>query len=494
MDGGGGTVNSGSRRDLTANPSNGRMSRHRPPVVSLRALRLRRCCLISPVEQVLLASRRRASSSSRPPRSGLEWTAPGQGDAVSSPGWLALGLAFEPAPGSRSGTVPLPWPSSSPPLRWPAGGSPFDVRVRSAVSAAWRSLLHVVAAPSFLLPPARDGGNRLIGESRGLLVSVLRGTAIGLPVIGVVGLLLASADPVFASFFNLSVDPPDLFLHALLSLIGAWLVGGLVRAASGDSARTEGRAGWRLGATEVITVLAVLDMVFLAYAIAQLVGALGAGGDALRAAGVTYSDYARSGFFQLLWVAGITFVSLLALSAMVRTETPRSLLAVKVLAELAVALTLVILFVAWRRLSTYEDAYGWTMLRFYSHAFAAWIAVAFCSLAVWIAGINAQRPAWIYGATATAGIGALVVLNLINPEALVVRLNVSRPDMATFDPAYLAGLSEDATSEALSPDVPSRFAARLRTATCSRRATRRDWAAFNLSSVLADAKRSEACQ
>jgi len=408
-------------------------------------------------------------------------------------GLAGVGLSFRASPWLQVGDVMAAIILLGVAAALARGGSPFDLRVRSALVAAGRSLLHVFAAPAFLWPPAREGGKRLVGGSRGLLVAILRGAAIGLPVIGVLVLLLASADPVFASFFNISLDPPDLVLHASLWLTGAWLVGGLLRAASGDSARVEDKAGRRLGATEALTVLALLDLVFVAFAVAQLVGALGAGGDALRAAGVTYSDYARSGFFQLLWVAGITFVSMLALSAMVRTGTPRSRLAVQILAELAVALTLVILFVAWRRLSLYEDAYGWTMLRFYSQAFAGFIATAFCVLAIWIAGINAQRPAWIYGASATAGLCALVVLNLINPEALVVHLNVSRQDAATFDPAYIAGLSEDAVPESLGPDVPGRYAGRLRTATCSKAAPTRDWAAFNVSSVLAHAKRAEAC-
>jgi hypothetical protein len=374
------------------------------------------------------------------------------------------------------------------------GGSPFDIRVRRAVGAAWQTFLHLLAAPAFLLPPARTAGGNMVGGSRDLLVAVLRGALIGIPVIAVLVALLASADPVFASFLNINIDPADLSLHIFLWVTGAWLVGGLLRAASGEHVDSPTRASWQLGAPEVITALVLLDLVFVAFALAQLASALGAGGDALRAAGVTYSDYARSGFFQLLWVAGITFVSLLALAALVRAESPTSRKAFKVLGLVAVALTLVILAVAWRRLALYEDAYGWTMLRFYSHAFAAWIAVAFCLLAAWIAGTRPDRRTWIYGATATAGLGALLVLNLVNPEALVVRFNVARSDTATFDPQYLGGLSSDAVAESLSPDVPGRFAVRLRAAACSAIPLSRDWAALNLSSVTADVRRREACR
>jgi Domain of unknown function (DUF4173) len=56
-------------------------------------------------------------------------------------------------------------------------------------------------------------------------------------------------------------------------------------------------------------VLALLDAVFTAFAIAQIL-VTGAAQETLKSAGVSYSEYARSGFFQLLWAGGITLVTL----------------------------------------------------------------------------------------------------------------------------------------------------------------------------------------
>jgi len=201
-------------------------------------------------------------------------------------------------------------------------------------------------------------------------------------------------------------------------------------------------------------VLAVLDAIFAAFAIAQAIAAAGAAGETLRAAGTTYSDYARSGFFQLLWVAGITLVLLVLFSRITALSEPASKRAFIVLAETAIALTLLIVIVASLRLSLYESAYGFTMLRLYSHIFAGWIAVVFLLLAADLGGLYRRRR-WFVGATSLTALALLMVLNFANPEAVVAQFNVDRAaSTGKLDPQYLAELSADA--------VPTLIASRSR--------------------------------
>jgi hypothetical protein len=175
---------------------------------------------------------------------------------------------------------------------------------------------------------------------------------------------------VFASFFSLNVDPGQLLLDAFFVLLGFLVMAGLFRlAASEPLDRVDGPA-WRLGATEALVVLVVLDAVFASFALAQVLAAAGAANDSLRSAGVTYSEYARSGFFQLLWVSGITLVVLVVFSRISGLSERSSKVTFTLLAEIAIALTLMVVVVAFNRLSLYEEAYGFTMLRLYSHIFA----------------------------------------------------------------------------------------------------------------------------
>ena len=103
-----------------------------------------------------------------------------------------------------------------------------------------------------------------------------------------------------------------------------------------------------------------------------------------------------------------------------------------------------IVVVALARLGLYEDAFGLTMLRLYSKVFAVWIGVVFVLLAVDLAGVG-RRRAWLPSAAVAAGLVALFALNVVNPEAMVVRHNVDFAERSgRFDPVYLTELSDDA--------------------------------------------------
>jgi hypothetical protein len=273
---------------------------------------------------------------------------------------------------------------------------------------------------------------------------------IAAPIAAVLAALLASADPVFASFFNLNLDLAQVMRDALFVLVGSLWAAGLLRLAASEPVERVDGPVRRLGVTEALVVLAVLDAVFAAFAIAQALAATGAADQTLRSAGVTYADYARSGFFQLLWVSGITLVVLVLFSRITGFSTRKNRQAFTVLAEVAIILTLLVVLVAFRRLSLYEEAYGFTMLRLYSHIFAAWIAVVFLLLAVDLAGVM-QRRRWFVGATCTTALALLLALNFVNPEGIVVGLNTSHAQSAyMIDSQYLSELSSDATPALLS--------------------------------------------
>jgi hypothetical protein len=319
-------------------------------------------------------------------------------------------------------------------------GSVFDIGSAEGAAKALNATGHIAAGMAFIVQPLVTSRRWLVG-----LRPVARGIAIAIPVCVGLSALLASADPVFASFFNLNLDLGRLLIDTTIVLLGTAAMAGLLRLAAAEPVgHIEGPA-WRLGATEALVVLALLDTVFAAFAFAQILAATGSAGDTLRSAGLTYSEYARSGFFQLLWVGGLTLVLLILFSRITGLTQPEHKLAFLVLSEIAIALTLMVVVVAFNRLSLYEQAYGFTMLRLYSHIFAAWVAVVFLFLAAEMLGLWRRRR-WFVGATASSAVAVLLVLNFINPEAVVVGLNISHAQATgKIDTAYLAQLSSDAT-------------------------------------------------
>jgi hypothetical protein len=319
-------------------------------------------------------------------------------------------------------------------------GSLLDIGVAEATARAFHALAHGLAGAAFVLKPAVAARRQVAS-----IAPLARGLLIAVPIGAVLAGLLATADPVFASFFNLNFDFGRLTLDAIFVVVGSLGAAGVLRLAAAQPLTRVDGPMWRLGSVEGLVVLAVLDAIFGGFAVAQLMAAGGAAGDTLRAAGITYADYARSGFFQLLWVAGITAVVLIVFSRITGFRQRSSRRAFLLLGEVGVVLTLLIVFVAFQRLSLYESAYGFTMLRLYSQIFAVWIALVFVLLAADMAGLFRRRR-WFVGTTSIAAIGVLLALNVANPEAVVVALNLDLArSIHKVDAQYLAELSSDAT-------------------------------------------------
>jgi hypothetical protein len=370
-------------------------------------------------------------------------------------------------------------------------GSIFDLGAAELTARSLHASIHLSTGVAYVCRPLVDARGRIR-----VAAPVLRGVAIALPVGALLAGLLASADPVFASFFNVNIDVGTLLLDVLFIAIGALATAGLLRlAASEPLERIDGPAR-RLGATETLVVLAVLDAIFAAFAAAQVLAATGAAADTLRAAGVTYADYARSGFFQLLWVAGITLALLVLFGRIGDLRDARARRAFVVLALCAIALTLMIDVVAFRRLSLYEEAYGFTMLRLYSHVFAIWLALVFVLLAADFAGLWRSRR-WFIGAMASSALVVLLALNVANPEAMVVAFNTTHAQTAhKIDSQYLADLSSDATPALLSSRTMLDPALRdhvTKVACAGPRTYDATWAAFNLADLQAVAARRDGC-
>jgi Domain of unknown function (DUF4173) len=370
-------------------------------------------------------------------------------------------------------------------------GSILDLGIAEAGARGLSAALHGIAAATFIARPITRTRSRLSA-----LAPVIRGLVIAIPIAVVLAVLLASADPIFASFFSLNFDFGRLALDVVFVIVGSLVMAGLLRLAAAEPMDRVDGPTWRLGTTEAVVVLAVLNTIFAAFAIAQAIGASGTGAQTLRAAGITYADYARSGFFQLLWVAGITLVVLILFSRVTGFGHRGGRIAFLALAEGAIALTLLVVLVASRRLSLYENAYGFTMLRLYSHVFAGLVAVVFLLLAADLGGLFPLRR-WFVGVSAICALVLLVSLNLANPEALVVGLNVDRANQThKIDAQYFNELSGDATPALLSSKskIDPALWADVQAVACSGpRTYSPGLAAFNWADADAASARHEAC-
>jgi len=370
-------------------------------------------------------------------------------------------------------------------------GSLLDLGFAEAGARVLHGVLHLTLGAPFASRPLGSLRPRLSG-----MAPIGRGLLIGLPIAVLMVALLASADPVFASFFNLNLNPGQVALDAIYLLAGGIATCGLLRLAAAQGVERLAGPGGRLGLLEGLVVIGILDAVFAAFAVAQAVAASGNGVEALHQAGLTYADYARSGFFQLLWVAGITLVLLVLFSRVIDRGRGRGAVLFRVLVEVAILLTLLIVYVASRRLSLYEEAYGFTMLRLYSHIFAIWIGLVFLLLAVDLLGLGRGRS-WLLAVSGFTGLLVLLTLNISNPEGWVVQLNIDRAvSTQKLDVGYLGTLSSDAVPELLSSSASLASDQRTKVALEVCKGDRQygpPWAAFNLADSTAATNRREMC-
>jgi len=186
--------------------------------------------------------------------------------------------------------------------------------------------------------------------------------------------------------------------------------------------------------------LAVLDVLFIGFVAVQATVLFGGHQHVLQTEGLTYAEYARQGFWQLLWVSALT---LLVLSGVIRVAgragTGRRLL--RILVGILCATSVVVVVSAIHRMWLYQQAYGFSVQRLMVVTIEFWLGLVFVLVAV--AGIR-MTGRWLPRAILVAGAVALLGLAATNPERLIAERNIDRYEQGeVLDIGYLSGLSPD---------------------------------------------------
>jgi Domain of unknown function (DUF4173) len=188
--------------------------------------------------------------------------------------------------------------------------------------------------------------------------------------------------------------------------------------------------------------LALLDLLFASFVVVQLEFLFGGRSRVERTTGLTYAEYARSGFWQLLVVAALTLV-VIAVSARVAPRGSRSdRILLRVLLGMLGALTLVIIASALSRLKVYDDAYGFTRERVAVGVIEAWLGVVFVLI---LAAGATLRAGWLPRAAAATAVLALLATAIADPDSVIANHDIDRYQRTgQIDVVYLSGLSADA--------------------------------------------------
>jgi len=345
------------------------------------------------------------------------------------------------------------------------------------VVAGWAGIGILRVTPALRRPADRDA-DPITTRLPVWAGPIARGLLIALPLLLVFGSLFSAADAAFerlmGRLLTWNVDLGEVPIRLSVAFLIAWVVAGLLAVASGALEVTGARAhaptvpvpqslgaaalglpdpdrsatlapALRLGAIEAATILLAVDALFGIFVILQVAYLFG-GQDTLAATSLPYAQYARSGFFELMWVAVLAGGLLATVHAIAARRTPAL-----VGAGLALAgLTAVVLASALLRLRIYQNAYGWTELRFYVLATIVWLAIG---IGITIALLVRNRMRWLLHGLAMAAVVVLLGINLVGPSRLIAEQNVARvldptlvpPDgKSGLDVIYAKRLGDDA--------------------------------------------------
>lgn len=283
------------------------------------------------------------------------------------------------------------------------------------------------------------------------LGSIILGVFISIPFLLIFIALFSSADSLFAktfeSFFSSTFSEEwmvELFRDFIIALF--FVASGftmILRKSKAVQDKAINVWNW-INQITLSVFLTMLNLLFAIFSMFQ--AAYFFGGEMLiKSQGITYADYARSGFFELLFAAGLVF----AIALFIYRGTNMRAKSTRILSVMLIVQTGVILGSAISRLTMYVDAYGLTLARFWA---------AYCIILIGLvlaAGAMGATLKINYSQLAKiVFLGSLILTSTVmvfNIEGFIARYNIERylsGQTQFLDVGYLQlNLSSDAIPE-----------------------------------------------
>lgn len=266
--------------------------------------------------------------------------------------------------------------------------------------------------------------------------------ALLLPVLASADALFAAATEGLRSFIRLHFT--TALWELLWGLVLTPFVFGLLVSLRGPGPDTAAKAP-KADSLAFVLVLAALNLLYLLFLGVQSAGLFG-GPDYLAARGISYADWARSGFFQMVGVTILNLSVLLSALTFSRREG-RAWKALRLLSAVLAAESLVLLASACWRMTLYVSAYGLSFKRLMTY----W-GMVMMALFLLAALRKVQRPDFSFCRAAfPLALAGWLVINCVPVDYLVAKNQVDRylsGESAVIDAEYLLyDLSYDTLSQ-----------------------------------------------
>ncbi len=323
------------------------------------------------------------------------------------------------------------------------------IRVMSLIETAMAGCLFLVnICAGFLLLLIEDLPWKNIPPRRSKsMLALFRGSLLAVPPLLLFGGLFMAADAAFEGIVTEALHWffKNIFSHLFLAGLVLWISGGILRQLFLSSQWTpsakEHDFALSIGLIETSVLLGVLNLLVLSFVVIQIRYFFGGANLVETSATITYAEYARRGFFELVAVSLLVLPLLLGAHWLVRNEKGLSQRIFRVLAGVLLLLLFVIMASALQRMRLYQQEYGLTELRFYTTVFMGWLAILFLWFGATV--MRGKRERFAAGAIFT-GMTVIALLNVVNPDAWIVRTNTARIlEQKPFDAGYAVTLGAE---------------------------------------------------
>lgn len=282
------------------------------------------------------------------------------------------------------------------------------------------------------------------------------GSLISIPLLFIVTFLLSAADEKFAHLLfsipekiwniNTAFSWQVIKIAVLTSLFYCYLKSAAKKTKIGTPPVKTRKGNW--DSIIITTILVFMNLIYLLFTVVQFQYFF----SGTLEQGISYSEYARRGFFELLVVTVINYAVLLGSISFVKTIS----FMMKALLTFLIAFSGVLLTSAFLRLLMYEQAYGFTYARVLAHSFMLFLCIVFAVtlVKVWEQRLSLTRFYIILTLLYYVG------LNMVGMDQLIVSSNIARyEDSGKIDVGYLGTLSYSAVPELVelyegNPDIP----------------------------------------
>lgn len=278
---------------------------------------------------------------------------------------------------------------------------------------------------------------------------ILKSSIIVMPIVIIVILLLSSADQIFATFFNklfsylnnlsLKKTLMDLIKRIIpICLIFFYLsatINFLLYNYEGikDDNKTK---KIKIDNYTIKLLLTILNIIYLIFDVIQIKSLI------LHqiSMNISYAEYARQGFFQLMFVSFINLVIILISKFSATKKDKKDNIYIRNMSIILVILTSVIIVSSFIRMYMYESEYGYTLLRLLVYACLITESILLIPTIKYILDSKFNIVKYYM----TILITAYTVLNFINVDYIIAHRNVNRYyEKADIDIYYLENTGTD---------------------------------------------------